>query len=135
MMLVLFAVAALIGFAYVVRWERRHFIGRGLVRSWLWVRLTSIPAALLVLAMAAIPARSTSGMEGLAVFYLLLIIAAPPLWFAIHWVVGRATKPQLAFGDTARIAVSPILYAMVLAAVAPALQSFAWAVLRALDAK
>lgn len=74
-------------------------------------------------------------MEGLAVFYLLLIIVAPPLWFAMHWVVGRATKPPLAFGDTARIAVSPILYAMVLAAVAPALQSFAWAVLRALDAK
>lgn len=131
-MLALFAAAALIGFAYVVRWERRQFVARGLATSWLWVRLTSVPAALLVSAMVVIPARSTSGMEGLAVFYLLLLVAAPPLWFGMHWVVGRVVTPKLTFGDSARIAASPLLYAILIAAMAPALQSSAWMLLRAL---
>lgn len=60
-MLMLFAAAALLGFALAVRWERRKFLARGLTSSWFKVRLASLPAALLVAALVVVPARSTSG--------------------------------------------------------------------------
>lgn len=135
MMLMLFAAVALVGFVYVICWERRQYAARDLAHSWLKVRLSSIPAALLVAAIVVIPARATSGMEALAVFYLLLLIAAPVLWFGVHWVVGRLVRPQLAFLDSARIAGLPLAYAFVLAAIAPTLQSIAWALLRSVGAK
>ncbi len=130
----LFAVAALAGFVYVVRWERRQFLARGLAGAWLMVRLSSIPTALLVAVLVAVPARSTSGMEGLAVFYLLLLTAAPLFWFGAHWAVGRLARPQLSAADSARIAALPLVYALALAAVAPTLQSLAWSLLRSLGA-
>jgi hypothetical protein len=133
-MLMLFAVAALAGFVYVVRWERRQFLARGLAGAWLMVRLSSIPTALLVAVLVAVPARSTSGMEGLAVFYLLLLTAAPLFWFGAHWAVGRLARPQLSAADSARIAALPLVYALALAAVAPTLQSLAWSLLRSLGA-
>lgn len=134
-MLVLFAAAALVGFVYVIRWERRQFVARELGDSWLKVRLSSIPAALLVAAIVVIPARATSGMEALAVFYILLLMAAPILWFGMHWAVGRLARPQLAFADSARIAALPLAYGLLLAAFAPTLQSVAWALLRSLGVK
>lgn len=134
MMLILFAAAALAGFAYVVRWERRQFLARGLAGAWLKVRLSSIPIALLAAVLVAVPARNTSGMEGLAVFYVLLLTAAPLFWFGAHWAVGRLARPQLAAADSARIAASPIAYALALAAAAPTLQSLAWSLLRSLGA-
>ena len=112
MMLMLFAAAALIGFVYVIRWQRRQYVARDLASSWLKVRLSSIPAALLVAAVVVIPARATSGMEALAVFYLLLLIVAPVLWFGAHWAVGRLARPQLALADSARIAGVPLAYAL-----------------------
>lgn len=134
-MLMLFAAAALIGFVCVVRWECRQFVARDLARSWLMVRLSSIPTALLVAALVVIPARATSGMEALAVFYLLLLIAAPVVWFGAHWAVGRLARPQLAFADSARIAGLPLVYALALAAIAPTLQSLTWSLLRSLGAE
>jgi hypothetical protein len=132
MILVLFLVSALIGLGFVFRWERKQFLARGLVDSWLIVRLSTIPTALVAVALVLIPARSTSGMEGLAIFYLLLLTAAPLFWFGTHWAVGRLVRPQLSFGDSARIAGSPLLYAVAVAMVAPMLQSLAWSVLRSL---
>lgn len=126
MMLILFAVVALLGFVYAVRWERNQFLARGLATPWLKVRLTSIPAALLAGVLVVVPARSTSGMEGLAVFYMLLLGAAPVFWFGIHWVVGRLTRPQLSLADSARIAGLPLAYVLALAVFAPTMQSFAW---------
>ena len=74
----------------VLRWERNQFQARGLSGSWLKVRLASIPAALLAaILVAVVPARNTSGMEGLAVFYILLLVASPLLWFGMHWAVGQ----------------------------------------------
>ena len=129
-MLMLFAAAALIGFVFVVRWERRQFMLRGLGSAWLKVRLSTIPTALLSAALVVIPARSASGMEGLAVLYILLMTAAPVFWFGSHWAVGRLVKPPLSFGDSARIAGSPIIYALALAMAAHQLQSLAWSLLR-----
>lgn len=130
MMLVLFAVAALIGLVFVLRWERQQFLKRGLRGSWLIVRLCTIPTALATAALVVIPARSTAGMEGLAVIYLLLFTAAPLFWFGAHWVAGKLARPPLSFADSARIAVSPLAYAFVVAMAAPTLQSVAWTVLR-----
>lgn len=135
MMLVPFAVAALLGFVYVVRWERSRFLARGLASTWLKVRLASIPLALLTAVMVVVPARSTSGMEGLAVFYLLLLAAAPPFWFGAHWAVGRLARPQLSFADSARIAGLPLVYALAVAMIAPTVQSLAWSLARSLGAK
>lgn len=129
--LVLFAVIALVGFAGVLLWERNQFQARGLSGSWLKVRLASIPAALLAALVAVVPARNTSGMEGLAVFYILLLVASPLLWFGMHWAVGRLVKPPLSFADSARIAASPLVYALIVAGVAPVLQSIAWSLTRA----
>jgi hypothetical protein len=135
LMLMLFAAVALVGFGYVVRWERRQFVGRGLAGSWLLVRLASIPAAVLAAGVVLVSTHRTSGMEGLAVFYLLLLTAAPVLWFGAHWAVGRLARPPLSFGDSARIAGSPVLYAMALAGLAPLLQSLAWTLLRSVGVK
>ena len=132
LMLLLFVAAALLGFVFVVRWERRQYLARGLSSAWLIVRLSSIPTALLAAALVAIPAQSTPGMEGLAVFYLLLLTAAPVFWFGAHRVVGRLTKPKLSFTDSARIAGLPLLYALTVAAVASSLQTPAWMLLRSL---
>jgi hypothetical protein len=130
MMLILFALIALLGFLYAIRWERNQFLARGLLTPWLKVRLTSIPGALLGTVLVVVPARSTSGMEGLVVFYLLLIGAGPLFWFGIHWAVGRLTRPQLSFADSARIAGLPLVYVLALAAIAPTLQSLAWSLAR-----
>lgn len=134
-MLILYAAVALVGFVYVILWERRQFLSRGLSSSWLMVRLSSIPVALLTIGIVVIPARSTAGMEGLAVFYMLLIAVAPMFWFGAHWVVGRLARPQLPLADSARIAGSPLVYALVLAALAPTLQSLGWTLVRAFGAK
>lgn len=129
-LIVLFAAAALVGFVFVIRWERTQYVARDLASPWLWVRLSSIPAALVVATVVVIPARATSGMEALAVFYALLLTVAPVLWFGVHWAAGRLARPQLAFADSARIAASPLGYALALAAIAPTLQSVAWTLLR-----
>lgn len=131
MMLVLFAVAALVGFAYLIRRERAQFVARDLASAWLRVRLASIPAALLVAALVVMPGRAIPGMEALAVFYLLLLTVAPVVWFGTHWVAGRLANPPLGFADSARIAGLPLVYALGLAALAPVLQSIGWALLRA----
>ena len=135
LMLLLFAVAALIGFLYLVRRERRQFLARGLASSWLKVRLSSIPIAFFTAVIVVVAARSTSGMEGLAIFYLLLLTIAPLLWFGAHWAVGKLVRPPLSFADSARIAGSPLVYALALAVIAPALQSLAWSLLSSLGAK
>ncbi len=129
-MLMVFAAAALVGVVFVVGWERRQFMLRGLGSSWLKVRLSTIPTALLSAALIVIPTRSTSGMEGLAVFYVLLMTSAPLLWFSSHWAIGRLARPPLSFCDSARIASSPIIYALALAMAAHQLQALAWSLLR-----
>jgi hypothetical protein len=129
-MFVLFVVAALAGFMIVLRWEHRHFAARGLVASWRQVRLGSVLVLPLTMATVVIPARSVSGMEGLAVFYMLLLSVAPVVWFGLHWAFGRLARPPLAFADSVLIAASPLVYAATVAALAPHLQSLAWSLRR-----
>lgn len=126
----LFAGLSLVAFVFLLRWERRYFLERGKREAWLPVRLATIPIALITAAAVVIPARGTSGMEGLAVFYILLFTMAPVFWFGAHWIVGKLATPSLAFGESAQIAASPILFCLVLSMVAQTLQQIAWSVLR-----
>ena len=131
-LLAVFAVAAVLALVLLIRWERRRFHRMGKGGAWLRVRLATIPIALATAALIVIPARSTSGMEGLAVFYILLITVAPAFWFCAHWLVGRFARPPLAFGESAQIAGSPIALGIVLGVVAHALQPIAWQMLRSM---
>lgn len=132
LMLALFAILSLLGFGWLLNWERRQFMARELGTAWLTVRLSTIPIALATAALVIIPARGTSGMEGLAVLYGLLLTAAPIFWFGAHWVVGRLASPPMLFSDSARIAGLPLLYLLAIAVIAHPLQSLAWSWLRLL---
>lgn len=127
-LLSLFALFGLLAFGFLMRWERRYFQRCGKAGAWLLVRLATIPITLATLALVIIPARS--GMEGLALFYVMLLVVAPPFWFGAHWWVGKLARPPLAFGESLQIAGSPILFGLALSAIAHALQPFAWSLLR-----
>jgi hypothetical protein len=126
----LYALLALVGYGFVLRWEHNLFRGRGLARSWLAVRLATLPIALFVGALVWLPARATSGMEALAVFYLLLLLAAPLAWFGAHALVGRLLRPPVPLADTVLIAATPVLYLLAVAGVGHSLQVQAWLLLR-----
>ena len=128
--LAVFAVAALLALGLLIRWEGRRFLRMGKGRAWLAVRLATIPIALVTAAVIFVPARSTSGMEGLAVFYALLLAVAPVFWFGAHWLVGRRVSPPLSFGESAQIAGSPLALGVALSWVAHALQPVVWQMLR-----
>jgi hypothetical protein len=129
-LLAVFAVAAFLALVLLMRWERRRFLRMGKGGAWLPVRLATIPIALATAALIVVPARSTSGMEGLAVAYALLLAVAPVFWFGAHWLVGRLVRPPLSFGESAQIAGSPLALAIALSWAAHALQPVAWQVLR-----
>lgn len=129
-LLILYAVLCLVALGFLVRWERRKYLRHGKAGAWLSVRLATIPIAMATAALVYLPARSTSGMEALAVFYILLIIAAPIFWFGSHWLVGRFSNPRLLFSESATIAVSPIVLAIALVLLAHKLQPIAWSMLR-----
>jgi hypothetical protein len=131
-MLVPVAVLLLVGFGLLMRWERQQFMQRGLAGPWLMIRISTIPIALATAASIVIPAGCTSGMEGLAVFYVLLFTVAPVLWFGSHWVVGKFTRPPMLFRDTAWVAASPLVYLIAIAMIAHPLQALAWTLLRSL---
>ena len=131
-LLLLFALAALVAFAFLVRWERSRYAQLGKATGWRRVRIASIPIAMAAAAIVWIPAQATSGMEGLAVFYGLLLTVAPAFWFAAHWLVGRSASPPLSFGESAAIAGSPLAFGLAAVYVAHALQTPAWLFLRSL---
>ena len=131
-LLALFAVLSLVALVFMLRWERRYFFQRGKGAAWLPVRLATIPIALATAAMVILPARGTSGMEGLAVFYILLLVLVPVFWFGAHWMVGKFVRPTLKFGESALIAGSPIALGFALSTAAHTLQPMAWSVLRAM---
>jgi hypothetical protein len=104
-LLLLFALAALVAFAFLVRREGSRYERMGETRGWRRVRIASIPIAMVAAAIVWIPARATSGMAGLAVFYGLLLIAAPAFRFAAHWLVGWSASPPLSFAESAELPV------------------------------
>jgi len=129
-LLVLFAGLSIAAFVVLLRWERARFTRLGKGNAWWVVRLASIPIAAGSAALVLIPASNTRGMEGLAVFYILLLTLAPMFWFGAHWLAGRLAHPRLSGGEAAQIAVSPIALAIVLVLLAHKLQPMAWSLLR-----
>ncbi len=128
----LFAVLSIGALAFLLRWERRHFLRLGKGHAWLAVRLATIPIALATAALILIPARATPGMEGLAVLYILLFTLAPVFWFGAHWIAGKFVRPPLSFAESAQVAASPVVLGVVLSALAHALQPIAGSMLRAM---
>jgi hypothetical protein len=125
LLLGLFAVAVVIAFGAMLRWEWREFARRGKAAAWRNVRLAAIPIAALTAATIVVPTRSISGMEALGVFYLLLFTAAPLVWFGLHWLAGRMTRPALSFGDSFQLAVMLPAFAIAVSVVAHQLQPLA----------
>lgn len=82
-----------------LRVEYRHYRQLGKGRSWWQLRLAFPVLLALTAAAVLIPARSVSGMEGLAAFYLALVVIGPSVWFASHAIVGRLLKPRLSWRE------------------------------------
>lgn len=129
-LLVVFAVLCLVALVYALRWERRYFVAIGKGGPWRTIRLTTIPLLLVTAALILVPTLAISGMEALAVFYLLLLIGAPLFWLGVHWLLGRRTQPPLSSGEIILIAAAPIGFVIAAAGVAHALQPWAWMALR-----
>lgn len=107
------ALVALVAIGFFVRAERRRFVAAGKAGSWLWVRLVSIPIALLSVALALLSARAVRGPEALAVFYGMLLTVVPVLYFSVHWLVGRLLTPSLNARESAAIAGSGLAMVIV----------------------
>jgi hypothetical protein len=75
--------------------ESRYFKASGRMGSWVLVRLMSVFAALLTLAIVIVPTRAVGGPAALGVFILLLYTLAPLVWFGSHVLVGRRARPAL----------------------------------------
>lgn len=110
------AVAGLLLLVYVLRAERRVYVSRGKAGAWLAMRLATLPIVAVAAAVVILPARAISGPEALAAFYLLLFTAAPLVFFALHWLVGRiaglASRDSLALAATGLACVlAPLLAA------------------------
>ncbi|MBX3654492.1 MAG: hypothetical protein KF686_09935 [Ramlibacter sp.] len=76
------------------------------VGSWGAVRAVSLLSAPLAVLAVVGPARSVSGMEALAVFYLCLFTVGPLIWFGSHWLVGRSARPALTGSECTGLALS-----------------------------
>lgn len=92
----------------LVLWlESGHFRRRRKVGGWFMLRCVSLLLAPLTVLAVLGPARAVSGMEGLAVFYGLLLTVAPLLWFGGHVLAGRVAR--LGGGESTALALSGLL--------------------------
>ncbi|MEQ1775820.1 MAG: hypothetical protein ABL891_18745 [Burkholderiales bacterium] len=129
-LLSVFALFALVAFAFMSRWERSKFVAKGKGHGWRRVRISTIPIAIFAAAIAVVPTQVVSGMESLALLYGLLFTVVPIFWFGAHWLVGKSASPPLSFGESAAIAGSPIVFGLAAAYTAHALQTPAWLFLK-----
>ena len=97
----------LIGLA--LRAERRRFVVRGKAGAWLWVRLASLPVALLAAGAVFLLAQAVRGPEALAAFYLSMLTLGPVVYFGLLWLAGRMATPALSAGESASIGASGLL--------------------------
>lgn len=128
-LIMFFVLLAVVGFVVLLREEQKYFkkIGKG--DSWRKIRFTGIPIFIVSILTVLIPAINTSGMEGLAVFYILAFTAFPVLWFGAHIVIGRRLSLKMSTSESVFVAASPLVYAVFAALVAHRLQPIGWQVL------
>jgi hypothetical protein len=103
------ALGALLTIGLALRTERHRFAARGKAGAWLWVRLTSLPIALLAAGAVILLARTVSGPEALAAFYLLMFTLGPLIYFGLVWLAGRMAMPALSVSESAAIGGSGLL--------------------------
>lgn len=114
--------AALLLIGLALSAERRRFAARGKAGAWLWVRLASLPVALLAAGAVFVLARAVSGPEALAAFYLSMFTLGPLIYFGLLWLAGRMATPALSAGESASIGGSGLLMVILpalLASMAP----------------
>jgi len=110
--------AVVVAVILLVLWvEYRVMRSQGKAGSWAVVRVVSLFAGPLAVLAVLLPARSVSGMEGLAVFYALLFTVAPLIWLGTHVGVGRFVSPALTTGEGVALSLSGLL-AMAMAGMA-----------------
>lgn len=94
----------------LVLWlEHRLMRTQGKAGSWLVVRVASLMVGPVTALAVLGPARSVSGMEGLAVFYALLFTVAPLIWLGTHLGLGRVLRPALTAGEGLALSLSGLL--------------------------
>lgn len=128
-LIMFFVLLAVVGFVVLLREEHKYFkkIGKG--DSWKKLRFSGIPILVVSILSVLIPAVNTSGMEGLAVFYILAFTAFPILWFGTHIVIGRRLSIVMSTSESVFVAASPLVYTVFAALVAHRLQPIGWQVL------
>lgn len=117
-----FGLAALVIAGVILRGERRRYAARGQGGAWWALRLATLPIAAVAVAAVWLPARAMGGPEALALFYLLAFTAGPLVYFVLHGLVGRLTRPALAWRDSAAIAGSGLALAIGIALAAQFVQ-------------
>lgn len=111
----LLVAGGLAGLLAALLWlEGRHFARSGRTGSWALVRLASLLAALLALALLFLPARAVSGMAALGVFYLALLTVVPLVWFGTHLWAGRQVRPGLSPAESLALACTGLVLAAIL---------------------
>ena len=88
--------------------ECRVAARNGRTGSWLTVRVVSLFALPVTLAVLIMPARAVGGMEGLAAFYLALFTVAPLVWFGSHIFTGRHVRPAFSGTESFALACSAL---------------------------
>lgn len=104
------AAAVVVTLIGLVLWlEHRFMRAQGKAGSWLVVRVASLVAGPVAALAVLLPANSVSGMEGLAVFYGLLLTVAPLIWLGTHLGLGRLQNPALTVGECVALSLSGLL--------------------------
>lgn len=93
----------------ILRYEWGEYAPTKRVRSWIVMHLFSPAFAVAGYYAAALPASGVSGMEGLGVFYGLLITVAPLAYFTGHVILGRLIlSPEISVRESMIIAATSI---------------------------
>lgn len=104
------AAAVVVAVMALVLWLEHGFMRRqGKAGSWLVLRVVSLVAGALAALAVLVPARSVSGMEGLAVFYAMLLTVAPLIWLGTHLGLGRLLRPSITAGEGVALSLSGLL--------------------------
>jgi hypothetical protein len=102
----LLALACLVAIAHCIRAEGRWFAEHGKRRSWLMLRICTIPITLSSVGLVVLAVRLIGGPE---VLYVMLFVVAPIVYFLQHWIAGRWLTPRLSAGESAWIGFSGLL--------------------------
>src|SRR5690348_15314867 len=105
----LVALACLVAIAHCIRAEGRWFAGHGKRRSWLTLRICTIPIAISSAGLVVLAVRLIGGAEARMVLYVMLFGVAPIVYFLQHWIAGRWLTPPLSAGESAWIGFSGLL--------------------------